>query len=147
MGSTAFRAIIALTYVAFARLYDRSEIVLGLELANRSDAQTKQVIGLLARPLPLFLTLDPTLTIADAVRQVDQVRAQDYPHRHFPIRELFRELGMTPAGQHGLFDIILNYIPIAYDFAFEDCPVELTNLSYGFTTPWMVTIADAAFDA
>ena len=124
LGSSAFRAIIALTYVAFARLYDRSEIVLGLELANRPDAKTKQVIGLLAQPLPLFLKLDPTLAIADALRQVDQVRAQDNPHRHFSVRELFRELGMTPTGQHGLFDVIINYIPIVYDFAFEDCPVE-----------------------
>ena len=144
LGSSAFRAIIALSYVAFARLYDRSEIVLGIELANRFDTKTKQVIGLLAQPLPLFLKLDPTVTIADALRQVNQVRAQDDPHRHFSIRELFRELGMTPTGQHGLFDVIINYVPITYDFAFEDCPVELANLSYGFTTPWMVTIADVA---
>ena len=29
LGSSAFRAMLALTYVAFARLYDRSDIVLG----------------------------------------------------------------------------------------------------------------------
>src|SRR5207237_4627277 len=42
LGSTAFRAIIALTYAAFARVYDRFDIVLGVELANRSDVRAKQ---------------------------------------------------------------------------------------------------------
>ncbi len=142
LGSSAFRAIIALSYVAFSRLYDRSDIVLDLELAHRSDARAKQVIGILARPLPLLLTLDHTVTLADAIRQIDATRAQDNPHRRFPIQELIRESGITRPGRHGLFDIIINYVPIAYDFAFEDFPVELTNLSYGFTAPWMVTIAD-----
>ena len=125
LGSSAFRAIIALTYAAFARLYDRYDIVLGVELANRSDARAKQVIGLMARPLPMLLTLDRTMTIADAVRQIDETRAQNYPHRHFPIQELARELEITRKGRYGLFDVIVNYIPAAYDFAFEDLPVEL----------------------
>ena len=142
LGSSAFRAIIALTYAAFARLYDRSDIVVGLELANRSDAMAKQVVGNMARPLPLLLKLDHTMTIADAVRQIDETRTRDYPHRRFPIQELVTTLGITRQGRHGLFDIIINYIPAAYDFAFEDFPVELTNLSYGFSVPWMVTIAD-----
>jgi len=123
LGSSAFRSIIALMYVVFARLYNRSEIVLDLELANRSDARAKQVIGLMARPLPLRLQLESSMTIADAVRHVDEARARDHPHQHFSIHELFRELGITPTGQHGLFDVIINYIPIAYDLAFEDCAV------------------------
>jgi amino acid adenylation domain-containing protein len=142
VGSSAFRAIIALTFAAFARLYDRYDIVLGLELANRSDARAKQTIGFIARPLPMLLTLSHTMTIADAVRHIDEVRARNYPHRHFPVQELARELGITRKGHHGLFDIIVNYIPAAYDFKFEDLPVEITNLSYGFTVPWTVTIAD-----
>ena len=142
MGSSAFRVIIALSYVAFARLYNRYDIVLGLELANRPNARAKQAVGLMAWPTPMLLTLKPTTTIADAVRQIEAIRARNYPHRHFPVQELARELGITRKGYHGLFDIIINYIPAEYDFAFEDFPVQLTNLSYGFTSPWMVTIAD-----
>ena len=48
LSSSAFRAIVALSYVAFARLYDRYDMVLGLELANRPNARAKQAIGLLA---------------------------------------------------------------------------------------------------
>ena len=144
LGSSAFRAIIALTYVAFARLYNRSDIVFGLELASRSDPRAKQVIGLLARPMPIALQFDPTTTIADAVHRIDELRMQDHPHRRFPVQELVRDLGITRKGYHGLFDVIVNYIPASYDFAFEDPSVEVTNLSYGFTTSWMVTIADSA---
>jgi amino acid adenylation domain-containing protein len=143
MGSSAFRIITALSYVAFARLYDRFDIVLGLELANRSDARAKQMVGLLAWPTPMLLTLDPTTTIADAVRQIDSIKTQSYPHRHFPVQELARELGIARKGYYGLFDIIINYVPDEYDIVFEDAPVQLTNLSHGFASPWMVTIASA----
>jgi enterobactin synthetase component F len=142
LGSSAFRAIVALTFAAFARLYDRYDIVLGLELANRPDERTKQTIGFLARPLPMLLTLVPTLTVAEAVGEIERTRVQNYPHRHFPIQELARELGITRKGHHGLFDIIVNYIPAEYDFRFEESPVEIANLSYGFSSPWTVTIAD-----
>jgi len=142
LGSSAFRAIIALTFAAFARLYDRYDIVLGLELANRSDERTKQTIGFVARPLPMLLTLAPAMSLADAMAEIEETRVRNYPHRHFPIQELARELGITRKGHHGLFDIIVNYIPAAYDFRFEDCPVDITNLSYGFSSPWAVTIAD-----
>jgi amino acid adenylation domain-containing protein len=141
-GSSAFRAIIALTFAAFARLYDRYDIVLGLELANRADARTRQTIGFVARPLPMLLALAPGTSIATALDAIEAMRVRNYPHRHFPIQELARDLGITRKGHHGLFDIIVNYIPAAYDFAFEDGPVEITNLSYGFSSPWTVTIAD-----
>jgi amino acid adenylation domain-containing protein len=142
LGSSAFRAIIALTYVAFARLCNRYDIVLGLELANRSDARAKQAIGHLARPLPMILALDQTKTIADAIRQIDETRTRNYPHRHFPILEVAREVGITRRGNFSLFDIIVNYLPNRFDFTFEEFPVELTNLSYSFAAPWLVTIAD-----
>jgi enterobactin synthetase component F len=141
LGSSAFRCIVALTYVAFARLYDRPDIVLALELAHRSD-KAKETVGNLARPMPLPLRFDPKMAIADVVRQLDEAKARDYPHRHFPFQGLVTALGATRQGRYGLFDIILNYIPLAYDFAFEDFASELTNLSYGFTAPWVVTIAD-----
>ncbi len=142
-GHLAFRAIIALSYAAFARLYDRYDIVLGLELGNRPDARARQAVGLMAWPTPMLLTLDHATTIADTVRHIEAIRARNYPHRRFPVQELARDLGITRKGHHGLFDIIINYVPAEYDFAFEDSTVELTNLSYGFTSPWMVTIADA----
>jgi amino acid adenylation domain-containing protein len=142
LGSSAFRAIIALTYVAFSRLYDRPDIALGIELAYRPDANTKEVIGLMSRPLPLPLTFDPSATVADVVRHLDELRIRDYPHRHFPIQDLIKSLGITRKGYHGLFDVIVNYIPLPYDFAFEDRPVEHTNLSHGLSAPWLVTIED-----
>ena len=142
LGSSAFRAIIALTYVAFSRLYDRYDIAFGIELAYRPDAKAKQVIGLMSRPLPLPLMFDRSSTIADVVRHLDEFRLRDYPHRNFPIQELVRSLGITRKGYHGLFDVIVNYIPLPYDFGFEDGPVEHVNLSHGLPAPWLVTIED-----
>jgi enterobactin synthetase component F len=143
LESSAPRMITALAYAAFARLYDRYDIVLGVELAHRADARSKQVIGLMARPLPMLLTLNRTTTIADVVRRVDEARTRNYPHRHFAIHELVRESALTRKGHYGLFDVIINYMPLPYDFAFEALPVEHINLSNGFTAPWLVTIIDS----
>lgn len=142
LGVSAFRAITALSYVAFARLYDRYDIVLGLELSNRPGARAKQAVGFLAWPTAFLLKIDRTATIEDAVRQIEAERLRNYPHRLFPVQDLARGLGITRKGHHGLFDIIINYIPAPYEFAFEKDAVELTNLSYGFASPWLVTIAD-----
>jgi amino acid adenylation domain-containing protein len=142
LGSSAFRAIIALTYAAFSRLYDRYDIAFGIELAYRPDAKAKHVIGLLSRPLPLPLMFDRSATVADVVRHLDEFRLRDYPHRNFPIQELVRSLGITRQGYHGLFDVIVNYIPLPYDFSFENVPVEHFNLSHGLPAPWLVTVED-----
>ncbi len=136
------RAIIALAYAAFARLYNRADIVVGVELSYRSNSKAREFIGLLARPLPMILNVDREMAIADLVHEVEASRARNYPHRRYPIQELARDLEITRKGQHGLFDVIVNYIPGAYDFAFEGHPVELMTLSNGFATPWLVTIAD-----
>ena len=146
LNSASARAIIALSYAAFARLYDRYDLVLGIELAFRSNPKLKQTVGNLARPLPMVMTLDHAKTIADTVRQVEQIRAQSYPHRHYPVQDLARDLDITRKGQHGLFDIIVNYVPAAYDFAFEEIPVEFTDLSQALTTPWLVRVGDTGLD-
>ena len=96
----------------------------------------------MSRPLPLPLNFDPSATIADVVRHLDELRTRDYPHRNFPIQELIRSLGITRKGHHGLFDVIVNYIPLPYDFAFERDRVEHFNLSHGLPAPWLVTIED-----
>ncbi len=142
LGSSASRAIIALTYAAFVRQYDRSDLVLGIELASRSGEREKQMVGILARPLALPLNLEPARSIGAVIRELDAARARDYPHRRFPVQELVTALGIMRQGQHGLVDIIINFIPAAYDFAFEEAPVSVCNLSYGFPAPWLVTIAD-----
>jgi len=123
-------------------LYDRYDLVLGVELAFRSDPRSKQATGYLARALPMPLTLDRDTTLADALRRIDDMRARIYPHRHYPVQELVRDLGIVRKGYHGLFDVIVNFVPTPYDFAFEHEPVEFINLKSGFTVPWLVAIVD-----
>jgi amino acid adenylation domain-containing protein len=142
LGSSASRAIIALSYVAFARLYDRYDMVIGFALANRPDARARQAIGIMAQPIPMLLALDHATTFADALSYVENVRACDYPHRRFPAQELARELGIIRKGRRSLFDVTISYVPERYNFKFEQSPVERTNLSSTFTTPFKVTITD-----
>jgi amino acid adenylation domain-containing protein len=146
LNSSAARVIVALAYAAFSRLYDRYDLVLGVELAFRSDPRLRQATGYLARALPMPLTLDRATTIADAVRRIDDIRAQNYPHRYYPIQELVRELGITRKGYHGLFDVIVNFVPTPYDFSFENEPVDFTGLKAGFTVPWLVAVVDSGLE-
>jgi amino acid adenylation domain-containing protein len=143
VGSSAARAIVALAYVAFARAYDRNDIVLGIDLARRPDARTRETIGLLAQAVPMRLALERGATLAEVLRRVDEIKAQSYPHRRYSLLALSRDLGLMRKGYHGLYDVDVNYVPASYDFAFEACPVELTNLSYGFATAWRVTVENS----
>ena len=40
----------------------------------------------------MLLKVAHSTSVSDAVRQIDEVRAQDYPHRFFPLQELLGEL-------------------------------------------------------
>ena len=142
MRVTPFRAIIALNYVAFARLYDRHDILLGVELANRSKPGARQAVGLFAWPAPMHIRIERTTTIAAAIQQIDAISSRNYPHRRFPVQDLARELQLARKGHYSLFDVMINYIPSPYEFAFEEGQVELKNLAYGFTAPWTVSIVD-----
>jgi hypothetical protein len=99
--------------------------VLGLELANRSEPRAKQTIGFLARPLPMLFNCYFGTTLAEVLRYTDNTRLRNCPHRQFPVQELAKELSITRKGHHGLFDVIVNYIPAPYDFTFEDLPVQV----------------------
>ncbi len=102
------------------------------------------MVGILARPLPLGLSVDPGAPISEVLHQVDEARTLDYPHRHFPIQELVTALGLLRQGRHGLFDVVVNYILAAYDFGrFEDKSPSISRIYSWLCGTLMVTIADS----
>ena len=138
--------ITALASLVFSRLYDRTDFVLGVELARRSDEQENNTIGLLAHPIPMCVNLGSCETVADVLSLLQSVRRQNYRHRHFPIYELGSAASLARHGRYSLFDAIVNYVPAKFDFGFEDSNTEVANLSYGFPSPWLVTVANPGTD-
>jgi amino acid adenylation domain-containing protein len=140
LRSSAADALTALAYVAFSRLYDRPDILLCVELARRSTQREKNTIGLFASPVPVHLRREANSSISSLLQTIKDVRDKNYPHRKYPVHELSAAAGLARDRRYGLFDAIVNYLPVDFDLEFEGQLVEMKNISHGFPAPWLVTI-------
>ena len=97
---------LALLALACAHLGDRTQLVIGLEHAGRSDGELLPVVGMLARVVPLALQVDLRLAGADWIRQVAAERA-----RSSAWAEYFDE-GLLPESRRA--------VALPLQFAFDD---------------------------
>ena len=139
---TIYSVVVAFVYIALSRLYRKSDLVLGLPLANRFGAKWRDAIGLFSQVMPFRLEIPRTERLADALAAVRSSLKSDYAHRRFPPLELASLLQLARHGRAGLFDVMVNYVPADYSFDFEGSSVEVQTLSSGFIAPWALTLSD-----
>ena len=140
LGSSAFGALVTLTYVAFMRLYECDDLVLGLGYHQRRTAALRQLISSLAQNIPHRLSLTADCSLAEAMRLEDHQRARDIRHARCPLQDINAAIGSTRLGRNGLFDVLLNYLSDPYDFGFEDSKVQYRCLSHGLAFPWQIAV-------
>jgi enterobactin synthetase component F len=142
LATTPFPVIIALIHIAFARLHETWDLVSGLALDNRAGGGFRGTIGLFTQIMPFRATLARDMPLAQAIEAISADLRRDYRHRRFAGQNaLHAEL--APRQRHPrLFDIEINYVTTAYDFAFDGAALRVENLSHGFLLPWLITIAD-----
>jgi nonribosomal peptide synthetase DhbF len=141
-GSSAFKATVALVHLAFSRLYGNTDIVFGVPLANRATASFRSTIGLFAQVMPFRIDIPRRATLAEALALIDAALPKDVAHRRFPFYELGSDLQLARKGRAGLYDISINFLATDYGIDIAGAPIEVTNLSSGFFTPWAITVAD-----
>ena len=89
----------------------------------------------------MLCSFDPTMSIADAVRQIDKVMGTKLSAPALSGPGNGPELGITPGLQVCLTSSSITFQPTTIS-RLKKSPAKPTNLSYGFTAPWVVTIAD-----
>ena len=91
-GATLFMTLLAGYQLLLARLSGQEDVVVGTDLANRTQLATEKLIGFFVNLLPIRtrVTGDPTFT--QLLRRVKEVSLGAFAHQDVPFEKLVEEL-------------------------------------------------------
>jgi enterobactin synthetase component F len=141
LGSSVPRLVLALAYVAIARLYGVGDIIIGTPGHNRSSQAAKRSMSLAMTVMPFRMQFESTATIAQMLKEIAALQMAARRHGRFPFASLTRSGGQGEAGQ-GIFDVIVNYIPAMEPVSLGGTNVTYTNYSAGFYPPWAIDVRE-----
>ena len=90
--ATPFMVLLALYYVLLARLSGQRDVIVGTPVRGRSLPEVENVMGFFANALPLRLTIDPTASFIELLRQVRELVLDAFAAEDVPFEHLVREL-------------------------------------------------------
>ena len=133
-GSTVFKVLLTLVWCCLTRLYGKSNLVIGVPLANRKTSAERHTAGHFAKVMPFRPPLEPTMTFAAALAALETDFSKDLKHQGFPFHFLNRLLPKR-CGTDGLYDVIVNFQRDNYGFSLGGAPVTCSPHSVNSTAP------------
>lgn len=134
--SSLTKVVLALTWTGLTRLYDRSDLTLGVALANRQSPDARHTVGQFAKAMPFRPRLNANMTLAVALTVVDSDLSEDLAHQSFSFHSIHRLLRQS----HEICDVIVNVQRIDYGFSIGGEPVICRNLSVGFAATLTIAV-------
>lgn len=110
IGTTAHRALLAITGLALGRRFGRDDLMIGMALHGRPNDHL-ETVGQFARVLPFRCTFDPALPLAEALRTMAAQLDADMKHQRVPMDAIGRALGGNGRDQDGLFEVAVSILP------------------------------------
>src|SRR5262249_15285408 len=104
-GCTLFMVLLGAFQTLLARYADRTDIIVGTPIANRTRQETEGLIGYFLNSLALRTDLSGDPTFIQVLRRVRTVCLEAYAHQDLPFERLVaelqpaRHLGYTPVFQ------------------------------------------------
>ncbi|WP_122315227.1 non-ribosomal peptide synthetase, partial [Pseudomonas cichorii] len=117
---TRFQVLMAALYVYFMRTSRRDELVVGLPVLNRSNANFRNTIGLFTQVSAVRLQFDAALSFGELVIEVARALKQDYRNQRFPLSDMNRSLGLLRDGRDQVFDLSVSYEVSDHRLTFGD---------------------------
>jgi non-ribosomal peptide synthetase component F len=100
----------ALTLI-LQRYTGQDDLAVGTDVANRTSADTEDVIGFFANQLVLRIRMDDHLTVTELLRRTKSVCLGAYEHQDLPFQQLVSMLGRDRDSSHSpLFQVKLGYL-------------------------------------
>ncbi|MCG8619438.1 MAG: condensation domain-containing protein, partial [Desulfobacterales bacterium] len=121
-GVTLFMALYAAFATLLSRYNGKTDIVIGSPVANRSHAQTEQMIGFFVNTLALRADLSGTPTFTELLARVKQCTTDAYAHQDLPFERLVlsEELNIERSMSHSpLFQVMFDLLNITGEEQFE----------------------------
>src|SRR6185503_12945680 len=107
-GVTLFMTSLAAFQVLLARYTGESEIVVGTPIANRTRAETEDLIGFFVNTLPMRVSVRGDESWGQLLARVREVCLGAYAHQDVPFEKLVEELQPERAlSHHALFQVML----------------------------------------
>ncbi|MBX8523012.1 amino acid adenylation domain-containing protein, partial [Pseudomonas cichorii] len=140
-----FQVLMAALYVYFIRTSRREEVVLGLPILNRSNANFRKTMGLFTQVSAVRLRFDAELSFAELAAEIAGVLKQDYRNQRFPLSEMNRSLGLLRDGRGQVFDVSVSYELTDQRLTFDGAPSYIVKCNSGYEqTPLAIYIRSNA---
>ena len=91
-GATVFMVLLAAYAAMLQRTTGQRDLVIGMPVRGRGQAELESVMGLFVNVLPLRLAIDPAAPFSELVTQVRDCVLEAFKHPDIPFEELVREL-------------------------------------------------------
>ena len=137
-GATLFMILLAAFKALLHRYTGRSDLIVGVPVANRQHLELEELIGYFANTLVMRTTLPPGLTFRELLRRVRDTAVEAYTHQDMPFEQLVEMLQVRrDASSTPLFQV---------SFAVQDFPAVELTLPGVEATPKFVSTRTAKFD-
>lgn len=109
-GTTPFVVLLCLCYLLFHKVSGDDSIIIGVPVANRSNAAFESTVGMFVNMLPIQTDFDGIFTFRDILQRVANKVLSAFDHQDYPFDLLIEKLPIRrePA-RHPLFDIVFLY--------------------------------------
>jgi non-ribosomal peptide synthetase component F/acyl carrier protein len=91
-SATFFMTLLAGFQTLLARTAGQDDVVIGTDLANRTQTETEKLIGFFVNVLPIRTRFAPDLSFANLLRQVRESSLGAFAHQDIPFDKLVEEL-------------------------------------------------------
>lgn len=121
--------MIAVIAIYFYRMTGANDLVLGMPVTARSNKKLRSIPAMLANAVPLRLSMQPDLTLADVVKQVSRRMREALRYQRYRYEDLRRDLNLVSEGRQ-LFTTVVNIEPFDYDLSLGEAkatPLNVTN--------------------
>ncbi|MEV6423383.1 amino acid adenylation domain-containing protein [Streptomyces sp. NPDC051662] len=122
--------LIAVTAAYLHRMTGAHQVVLGLPLSTRTDAELRSIPGMVVNALPLRVEVHAHTTVSELMRQVSQEVGQVLRHQRYRVEDLVRDLGL-PGGMNDLTGPQVNIMFFDYNLRFAEARATAHSLYSG----------------
>ncbi|WBU50059.1 amino acid adenylation domain-containing protein [Kosakonia pseudosacchari] len=140
-GLSILHFMYALFACYFKRIKNSDDIVFGIPLHNRRNAQQKTAVGMYASVIPVRIRLIDEDTFSDVMQKAADELRFCYKHQRLPITEIQRRIkNQQKTDSANLFDMSLSYEPYDVNIHLEGASVHTIKPHHRAQYPLAITI-------
>lgn len=136
---------VAILSVYLYKMYNRSQLVIGLPTLNRSGGKYKNTLGMFVGVIPVNIKVTAEATVLDIAQQISKKLSQSYRHAKYPLSEHIKRLKLVEKNQDKVFDVMFSYESFSFDCHFGNARIVETRQTFSGLTRYPLAISLGEF--